>query len=157
MKHEGDCMNRGRLALAVLVTGSLLVACGGDAPSQDNGAKAPDDTLLFSCGEARGALLDLELMTSGRKRVDTSTLGSGASFVRRLADEVSAPAEVNKDIDQWMHALDAWSERLRAIEPKIENGRVVEPDTSELDKSLMSELHPIGERLANWVARVCKD
>lgn len=37
------------------------------------------------------------------------------------------------------------------------NGRVIEPDTSQLDQTLMSELRPVGKRLADWVAGVCED
>jgi hypothetical protein len=33
--------------------------------------------------------------------------------------------------------------------------RLIEPDTSGIDGSLIQELQPLGQRLGAWVAKVC--
>ncbi len=143
-------------ALPMLVLGSmLLAACGDAADSANDAATATDDELPFYCGEARGTLLELALMTSGRQVVDTSKLST--THLYRLADKVSAPSEVRQDIDGWNHACDAWGEKRTAMQPRFENGRLIEPDTSELDKALLNEMAPRGKRLSAWVTKVCGD
>ena len=126
----------------------------GDAIAGGSETAATNDDLLMACGEARGALLDIDAITSGRKPVDTSSL-SGVIQLRRLADQSSAPEEVGKDLERLRDAGDAWADGLRAIEPRFADGRVVEPDTSELDRTLINEVTPVGQRLAAWVHDVC--
>ena len=75
--------------------------------------------------------------------------------MRRLADRVSTPSEVRQDFDRWEHAVQAWLDGIRAIPPNIVEGRLIEPDTSELDRALIGEMQPVGERLDAWVYKVC--
>lgn len=143
-----------RAALTMAVVGSLLTACGEVGSAAD--ANITVDQQLFPyCAEARGALLELDWMTSGRRPVDTSTLDAGESRLRELAAKLSAPAEITRDVDHWDRAVQAWLDGIRAMPPRFENGRVVEPDTTALDAALVKDLRPVGQRLADWVLRVC--
>jgi hypothetical protein len=152
-----------RAACVAVLAGFLSAACSSDSGTvaaaegesiQD--AAAPDDALLMFCGEARGALLELDWMLSGRKRLDVGTLGSDAFLVNQLAERVSAPPQVTNDINQWRQALDHWTTSLRALPPNIQDGRLIEPDTSGLDAKLTQELRPLGVRLSEWHAGICK-
>jgi hypothetical protein len=44
-----------------------------------------------------------------------------------------------------------------SIPPRIVDGRFVELDTTEVDRRLISELTPLGDRLAAWVEAACQD
>lgn len=141
------------LQLPACGSGSDEATAGKDASAQ--ATSAPDEALMMLCGEARGALLELDWMLEGRKRLDVGTLGFDASMLGNLAQRVSAPAEVHKDVEQWRRALDAWSDGLRAMPPTITDGRLIEPDTSGLDRALVEELCPLGARLRSWHTRQC--
>jgi hypothetical protein len=148
-------MSRVHALVTIALAGSwLLPGCGGASSEEAEVSPAVDDLLLY-CGEARGSLLELDVMTSGQKPVNTSALGFGSSNFQRLADKVSAQAPVNEDIRRWNTAVEAWTQGLRAIPPQIANGRFVEPDTSALDKALLAELTPVSKRLGTWVKGVC--
>ncbi len=147
-------MARTRAVLTIVAVGLLLAACG-EAGTADTAGETTDFDLMLNCGEARGALLELSSMTSRRARVDTSTVTSGAGHLRRLADRVSAAGEVRQDIDRMDLAAQAWLDGIRAIPPNIVEGRLIEPDTSALDETLIGELQPVRERLAGWVLKVC--
>ena len=139
------------LAIALQVT-----ACGGNAGGKTP-AGPPDPALFMACAESRGSLLELRQMLDGRKRVDSGTLEHGAGMLSRLADRVSAGDEVRGDLERWRQALTTWGDRLRALQPRIENGRVIEPDTSALDAALLAELRVVDEPLSKWVTESCKN
>ncbi len=139
------------LAAALL----LLAACAEDADEAP--AQTVSDSVLFmACAESRGSLLDLDAMLSGSKPVNTSSLEHGAGMLGRLADRVSATGKLRTNLARWNAALTAWRDQLRAIEPRIEGGRFVEPDTSALDRALLQELRDVGKPLADWVSETCE-
>jgi hypothetical protein len=141
----------------MLVIGSLLLgACGSEEGGRETAAGASDPALFMVCAESRGALLELEAMAGGRKPVDTSSLAHGAGFLDQLADRVSAADDVRSSLVRWKEAVTAWNNQLSAIPPRIENGRLIEPDTSELDRALLSELQAISQPLADWVDGACE-
>jgi hypothetical protein len=45
---------------------------------------------------------------------------------------------------------------LRAMQPRIENGRLIEPDTSALDRELVEELQAVDKPLVDWVKETCE-
>jgi hypothetical protein len=143
------------LVLGVAASALLMSACG-DASGQDDDASASLEC-LEPRGNARGALFEFRAMAGGRDRVDTSPLEFAESMFRRLADQVSAGEAILQDIDRWKAAVDAWDDGRSAIAPQIVGGRVVEPDTSELDRRLIAELTPLSERLTAWVESACEN
>ncbi|MGQ0833853.1 MAG: hypothetical protein ACT4O5_02855 [Gammaproteobacteria bacterium] len=143
-----------RSVLTMIALGSLLAACG-EAGSADGEEKAADFDVMLFCGEARGSILALTSMTSRRARVNTSWLEYGEDHLGRLADQVSAPAEVRQDIARMGQSAQTWLDGIRAIPPNIVEGRLIEPDTSALDEKVIGDMRPVGERLSAWVFKVC--
>jgi hypothetical protein len=140
----------------LLVISLLASACSGNA-GEDTPPGASDSALFMACAESRGSLLELNQMLDGRKRVDTSTLEHGGGMLVRLAERVTAGKEVRANLERWAQALTAWHDQLRAMQPRVENGRLIEPDTSALDASLLAELRAVNEPLAGWVKETCAD
>lgn len=147
--------------LAACLIGMAVAACDNAtsaAGSEPDTAEAGvDDQLFFSCGEARGSLIELRQITSGASPMTAQGLDYGATALTRLADKVGAKPEVREAIDGWRAAADAWRQGLRAIPPRIENGRFVEPDTTALTRALAARMEPIDQQLTRWVAEVCDD
>jgi hypothetical protein len=147
-------MIRLRAALTMAAVGALLAACG-EAGSPDSEQQTVDAELLLYCGEARGALLELTWALEGRERVDTSKIDHGPTRMRWLAEKTSASDAVRQDFQRWDAAVQAWLDGIRAIPPRFEAGRVIEPDTTALDRRLIADLGPVSQRLAGWVRSVC--
>ena len=101
------------------------------------------------------SLLDALVNAGSRAGAQGGQAGGLGGVLGNLAQRVSAPAEVHKDVEQWRRALDAWSDGLRAMPPTITDGRLIEPDTSGLDRALVEELCPLGARLRSWHTRQC--
>lgn len=145
-----------RARFAMMSLGMVACFTGGcGEESGANEAAAASLECLEPRGNARGALLEFQWMLEGRQPVNTDTLEGARTFMRQLAGFVSAPETIRQDIDRWEAALRAWSDGLSAIEPQIVNGYFVEPDTSELDRRLLSELTPLADRLGAWVESAC--
>jgi len=134
---------------------SLLAACTqeDDEPVPQG---TPDSDLFMFCAESRGSLHELETMVNGRNRVNTSALEHGVGMLGQLAGRVPANSTVRADLQRWTQALTTWREQLKAIPPRIENGRLIEPDTMELDRALLGELQRVSQPLSDWVKAACE-
>jgi hypothetical protein len=139
-----------KLWIPILVAfGALVGGCLGDETDEST------IECLEPRGNARGALLELRRMMSGEQPVDTTTIEGAATFMRQLGAQVAPPDSVLQDLQRWDAALGTWRNGLSQIEPRIENGRFVEPDTTDIDRRLLAELAPLAERLGAWVERAC--
>ena len=142
--------------VATLTVASLGVAACGSAADEANPPNASDPGLFMACAESRGSLHELQQMLGGSKRVDTSTLEHGAGMLTQLAGRVSASDDVRASLDRWKQAVTKWRDQLRAMQPRIENGRLIEPDTSALDRELMEVLQAVNKPLVAWVTETCE-
>ena len=147
-------MKYARVVATLTVAWVWIAACGkaADEPKPQN---TSDSGLFMACAESRGSLLELQQMLGGSKRVATSTLEHGAGMLTQLANRVSAANEVRANLARWTQALTKWRDQLRAMQPKIENGRLIEPDTSALDRELVEELQVVNKLLVDWVKETC--
>jgi hypothetical protein len=131
-----------RKAGSALVTACLavtLASCGGSP--EESEIEAEED--IYSeknmwCGGSMEALFSLELMQKGKKPVDRGALGYGEAFLRQLAEEVDAPAQIRSDIDTWKTALGVWEQSRADMPPNFQSGRLIEPDTAGIDGTLMA-------------------
>lgn len=156
MRHKRDSKTRTGTAM-LAISSILLVACGEEVVGSESEAGTSDVELFTYCAESRGSLLEFSWMVDGRKPVNTSTLDHGANFMGRLADRVAAADTVRSDIGRWNAALQTWRDQMRAIPPRFENGRVIEPDLSGLNQALITELQPVGKSLTAWVSKTCEN
>lgn len=126
-----------------------MTGCGSGEESSD------DFDLSFNCNESRGDLATYQMMIEGKWSVTPGNLDRGASFIRLLAGERGSPAEVIAHTDAWSEAIEARHETLRALPPVISGGRVVEPDTTAMDRRQLRTVQPHFDALKQWVLKEC--
>jgi hypothetical protein len=167
-------MNRFRKSTILAMTifaGGFLAGCGAgatnsaqaegqsvaDTDSDEMGMSPEEAAFVGACNEARGALYRLGQMTKGAEPIDESDLGHGAGFMRMLAENRKAPDDIFRRIDEWRAAVVARSKEITSLTPRIENGRFVEPDTTDMDRRMLERVKPQGIALAPWVREQCGD
>jgi hypothetical protein len=131
---------------------AVLVGCGGDESAADD-EMADDIDYSFHCNESRGALHRYQMMVDGQSRIDEGELDVWP--LGKLAEERKAPVEVNRHIEGWSHAREAQRDALRAIPPVFSGGRVIEPDTTGIDRQMMQAIQPHHAALEQWVKKEC--
>ncbi len=158
-----------RSAIAVLVGSCLLAGCGGGAAKDSSALMDPDAepdsgemgmspekaAFVGACNEARGALYRLGQMAKGEQPIHESDLSHGAGFMRALAENRQASAAIFRSVDEWRAAVVARSKEITSLPPRIENGRVIEPDTTDMDRRMLERVKPQGAALYPWVLEVC--
>jgi hypothetical protein len=151
--------------LVAIASGLMLAGCGGEP---DTGMDTETDTdgmgmsmeqaaFVGACNEARGALYRLGQMTKGAQPISESDLSHGAGFMRQLVEHQKAPADIQHRVDEWRAAVVARSQEITSLPPRIENGRVIEPDTTDMDLRMLERVKPQGAALVTWVRDVCGD
>lgn len=160
-----------RYAAAALVGSCLLAGCGSGEVKQTSALMDPDAdpdsgemgmsleqaAFVGACNEARGALYRLGEMAKGEQPIHVSDLGHGAGYMRTLAENRKASAAIFRSVDEWRAAVVAHSQEITSLPPRIENGRVIEPDTADMDRRLLERVKPQGVALYPWVLEVCGD
>jgi hypothetical protein len=139
--------------IAALLSAAVMVGCGGGVESAADEEGAEDFDLSFNCNESRGALLQYQMMVDGQSRIDEGSLDTWP--LARLAEERKAPAEVTQHIEGWNQVRRAWRDALRAMPPVFADGRVVEPDTTGIDRQMMVSIGPHHRALKQWVKLQC--
>lgn len=145
------------IGLMLLIFG--LPGCGAPAEEQREalGIQEAEVQMLLWCGEARGALYELNRMSIGQQRIDAGILDHAETSLRQLAMEANASEDIKQDVEAWHRAIVAHSQSLGSFQPTIANGHFVEPDTTEIDRTLLDAVTPAAQRLAAWVGQVCGD
>lgn len=139
----------GAVLIGAWLSATAVTACGGEEEFED------DFDLSFNCNESRGDLVTFQMMVAGTASIEPGNLDRGASFVRRLAEERSAPPEVIAHTDAWQQAIQVRYDTLRALPPVISAGRVIEPDTTDMDRQQLQTIQPHFEALKAWVLGEC--
>lgn len=148
-----------------LAAGLLLAACGGEPTTAMNaepdtdgmGMSLEEATQIGACNEARGALYRLGQMAKGVEPISESDLGHGAGFLRQLADVKQGPPDIQQRIEEWRAAVVARSQEITSLPPRFENGRVIEPDTTDMDRRMLERITQHGPPLVKWVQEECGD
>jgi hypothetical protein len=159
---------RNRLVIGTLpafACGLVLAGCGGepgtgmeaetDTDTDGMGMSMEEARYVGACNEARGALHRLGQMTKGAQPISVSDMGNGAGFMLQLVEHQQAPAEIRRRVDEWRAAVVARSDEITSLPPRIENGRVIEPDTTDMDRRMLERVKPHGPALVTWVREVC--
>jgi hypothetical protein len=154
-----------KTACATLAATLLLAACGGEATTAMNaepdtdgmGMSLEEAAQVGACNEARGALYGLGQMAKGAQPISAGDLGHGAGFMRQLADLQQAPPDILSRVEEWRAAVVARSQEITSLPPRFENGRVIEPDTTDMDRRMLGRITPHGPPLVKWVQAVCGD
>ena len=140
----------------------MLAACGdgpagtdAETDSDGMGMSMEQAAYVGACNEARGALYRLGQMTKGVQPISVSDLGYGAGYMRQLADHQKAPPDIQRRVDEWRAAVVARSDEITSLPPRFENGRVIEPDTTDMDRRMLERVKPHGPALVIWVREVC--
>jgi hypothetical protein len=150
-----------RMRMVAVVASAMLggAGCGGDVGTESDtdgmGMSMEEAAFVSACNEARGALFRMGQMAKGAQPIDESDVGTGAGFLRRLAENRQAPAEMFGHIDEWRAAVVARSQEITSLQPRIENGRFVEPDTKDMDRRMFERAKPRAIALVPWVRDVC--
>jgi hypothetical protein len=150
---------------AAIASGLMLAGCGGGSdtgvdtePDSDGmGMSMEQAAYVGACNEARGALYRLGQMTKGTQPISESDLSHGAGYMRQLVEHQKAPADIRRRVDEWRAAVVARSQEITSLPPRIENGRVIEPDTTDMDRRMLDRVKPHGPPLVIWVREVCGD
>jgi hypothetical protein len=153
---------RGGLLMTVA---AWLVACGGgsdtgpdtEADTDGMGMSMEQAAYVGACNEARGALHRLGRMTRGAQPISESDLSHGAGFMLQLVEHQKAPADIRRRVDEWRAAVVARSQEITSLPPRIEKGRVIEPDTTDMDRRMLDRVKVHGPALVIWVRDVCGD
>jgi hypothetical protein len=155
--------------LVAIASGLMLAGCGGELDTRMGteteketdtdgmGMSMEQAAYVGACNEARGALYRLGQMTKRAQPVSVSDLSYGAGYMLQLADHQKAPADIRRRIDEWRAAVIARSDEITSLPPRIENGRVIEPDTTDMDRRMLERVKPHGPPLVIWVRDVCGD
>lgn len=148
-------------ALAASVSALMLAGCGGeseadaDTDTDGMGMSMEEAAFVGACNEARGALYRLGQMSKGVAPVSESDLSHGAGFMRHLVDNRQGPPDIQRRVDEWRTAVVARSHEITSLPPRFENGRVIEPDTTDMDRRMLERIKPHGPALVTWVREVC--
>jgi len=151
--------------LAAIAAGLMLAGCGRESDAgvdsepetEGMGMSMEQAAYVGACNEARGALYRLGQMTKGVQPISESDLNHGAGHMRRLVENQKAPADIRRGVDEWRAAVVARSREITSLPPRIENGRVIEPDTTDMDRRMLDRVKPHGPPLVIWVRGVCGD
>lgn len=164
-------MNRIQRYIVAALAGGVLAGCGENAVKDTSALTDPDadsDTgemgmspeqaaFTGACNEARGALYRLGQMAKGEQPIHVSDLSHGAGYLRTLAENRKAAVDIFRHVDGWRAAVVARSQEITSLPPRIENGRVIEPDTTDMDRRMLERVKPEGAALFPWVREVCGD
>jgi hypothetical protein len=161
--------HRSRLFIGAFAaaSGVMLAGCGGGRDTAVNAAEESDAdgmgmsmeqaAYVGACNEARGALYRLGQMSRRAQPISVSDLSYGAGYMRQLADHQKAPPDIQRRVDEWRAAVLARSDELTSLPPRIENGRVIEPDTTDMDRRMLERVKSVGPPLVTWVQGACGD
>lgn len=157
-------MNLRRGAVVVSMA-CILAGCGSEADSgiaqdeaSDSMGMSPEKAAFVgSCNEARGALYRVGQMAKGAQPIHVSDLSHGAGSMRMLAENRKASVDIFRRIDEWHAAVVARSQEITSLPPRVESGRVIEPDTTDMDRRMFGRIEPQGVALTPWVREVCGD
>lgn len=138
--------------MGTLLSAIAIVGCGG-ADELAGDEETADIDFSFNCNESRGALHRYQMMVDGQARIDEGSLDTWVLV--KLAEERKASPEVIQHIEGWSQARAARRDALRAIPPVFSAGRVIEPDTTGIDRQMMQAIQPHHAALTQWVNKEC--
>jgi hypothetical protein len=143
----------GTLLISSLLGAVALPGCGGSVETADADEESGEIDYSMHCNESRGQLHTYQMMVDGQARIDQATLDTWALI--KLAEERKAPAEVTGHIEGWNQARQVQRDARRAMPPVFAEGRVIEPDTSDIDRQMVLSIQPHHAALKQWVKKEC--